>query len=128
MRNSWLASTLASWIAAVAVLAGLTLLGSGDPPSVNELPLALSATLALHVLACGILFEPALRAARRLGIPGLGPLLLIGLSGLVLLTFIAAFGGRPSDLTSPEAVVFAGFFITGAVVFGLIRRTPGAMN
>lgn len=121
----WLASTVASWIAGVAALAGLSVLGAGDPPSTRELPLALAATLAFHVLACGIVFEPALRVARRLGIPGFGPLLLAGLSMVALLAFIAAFGGRPSDLTSPESAAFAGFFITGAAVFGLVRRVAG---
>lgn len=122
VRNSWLVSALTSWIAGVAALASLSFFGVGDLPSLTELPLALAGSLAVQTIVCALVFEPALRISRRLRIPELGPLLVIGLGGLSLLAFMAAFDGGPTDLATPAAIALGGFFITGAAVFGLMRQ------
>lgn len=129
MNSATLTSALVSWIAALAMLALASAWGGmGETLPAGEWPLAMAATGVVHLLGTLLVFGPIFYLLERAGMRAMAPLVL-GLAGFLPLTlFIAAFGGRPADVVSPEGRLFAVFFVTGGGVFGLMRARPIAQG
>jgi hypothetical protein len=119
--KQWLAAALGSWVAALATLAAVSVSGvSGESLPLSEWRPAIVATGVLHFALSAALFQPVFYLLDRFGLRDIAPLAL-ALAGFVpLMLFMMAFGGTPADLGTPEARLFASYFVPAGLVFGLV--------